>query len=421
MKTKKYLTRQEMELTQKVFPFYEFSMIKLVMLSLILCILFIPQMAKSQTECRWSGTAPSCNGSCGVGESEITRLGFLPGGYPPYYYGPDFGKPCISGSKALCCKTPGRTCRWDGTAPFCEGSCNSGEKESQPPAGSSGGKACWTGKKVYCCSSTGSSQSPLTAKTESPLYAAIWEKHNGPAWVARHDMKPKQYQQEFDKLVKQGYRLVDVSGFSVGGQQRFAAIWEKRKGPAWVARHGMDSAQYQQEFNALTKKGYRLTHVSGYGVGSEDRYAAIWEKSRGPSWVARHGMTSNQYQKEFNKLTKKGYRLTHVSGYNAGGEDRYAAIWEKGKGPKWKARHGMTSDQYQKEFNKTTKKGYRLTHVSSWRSGKINRYAAIWEKDQGPAWVARHHMTSAQYQQEFNKLVKQGYRLKDVSGSKRAE
>jgi Bacterial tandem repeat domain 1 len=35
------------------------------------------------------------------------------------------------------------------------------------------------------------------------------------------------YQQAFDDLKGQGYRLVDVSGYSVGGQDRYAAIWSK--------------------------------------------------------------------------------------------------------------------------------------------------------------------------------------------------
>ena len=35
---------------------------------------------------------------------------------------------------------------------------------------------------------------------------------------------------------------------------------------AWVARHGMTSAQYQSECNKYVGQGYRLTDVSGYGV-----------------------------------------------------------------------------------------------------------------------------------------------------------
>jgi Bacterial tandem repeat domain 1 len=55
--------------------------------------------------------------------------------------------------------------------------------------------------------------------------------------------------------------------------------------------------------------------VSGYGVNGKDYYAAIWDKSSSPAWVARHGMTSAQYQAEFDKYVGQGYRLVQVSGY----------------------------------------------------------------------------------------------------------
>lgn len=112
--------------------------------------------------CRWDGTAPLCNGSCGAGEEEITRLSTWPGHWTPAVVNPadnHFGSACATGSKALCCRT-GRTCRWDGTAPFCEGGCSAGEVESTPPAGSSSGSACWTGSKKYCCQ-TGRTSSRL--------------------------------------------------------------------------------------------------------------------------------------------------------------------------------------------------------------------------------------------------------------------
>ena len=77
----------------------------------------------------------------------------------------------------------------------------------------------------------------------------------------------------------------------------------------------MSSVRYQKEFNKLAKEGYRLVHVSGSSIGGTRRFAAIWEKSSGPAWMARHNMTSEQYQTEFDKLTKDGYRLVCVSGY----------------------------------------------------------------------------------------------------------
>ncbi|MDK2744329.1 MAG: hypothetical protein NDI90_15585 [Nitrospira sp. BO4] len=50
------------------------------------------------------------------------------------------------------------------------------------------------------------------------------------------------------------------------GQDFYAAIWEQRQGPAWEARQGMSSAQYQLTFDDLVAQGFRLMRVSGYGT-----------------------------------------------------------------------------------------------------------------------------------------------------------
>jgi len=100
------------------------------------------------------------------------------------------------------------------------------------------------------------------------LFAAIWQKDNGPAFQARHGLTGPQYQQTFDQLVGQGFRLTYVNGYTVGGEPHFAAIWEKDGGPAFQARHGLTGPQYQQTFDQLVGQGFRLRVVSGYEVPS---------------------------------------------------------------------------------------------------------------------------------------------------------
>jgi hypothetical protein len=247
-------------------------------------------------------------------------------------------------------------------------------------------------------------------------YAAIWAKIGPSEWVARHGMTSEQYQQEFDKFVGQGFRLVTVDGYEIDGSDRYAAIWNKVSSPPWEAHHGMTSAAYQAEFDKLVSQGFRLVWVNGYTVQGQDRYAAIWEKSQGPAFIARHGMTSDVYQAEFNKHVADGFRLVVVSGYAIGGEARYAAIWQRDLGPPFVARHGMTSAEYQQAFDKNVADGFRLALVNGYRIGDQTLYAAIWDKKASPAWVARHGMTSGEYQTEFNSLISQGFRLIDVSG-----
>lgn len=46
----------------------------------------------------------------------------------------------------------------------------------------------------------------------------------------------------------------------------------------WQARHGLSASQYQQEFDLLVSQGYRLVKVSGYPENNEARFAGIWQK-----------------------------------------------------------------------------------------------------------------------------------------------
>jgi len=149
------------------------------------------------------------------------------------------------------------------------------------------------------------------------LLAGIWEQDGGPAFVARHNLDAGQYQAAFDEFVGQGFRLTTVSGYTINGQERFAAIWEQDGGPAFVARHNLDAGQYQAAFDEFVGQGFRLRHVSGYTVNGQERFAAIWEQDGGPSFVARHNLTSSEYQAAFDEFVGQGFRLRHVSGYES--------------------------------------------------------------------------------------------------------
>jgi CubicO group peptidase (beta-lactamase class C family) len=234
--------------------------------------------------------------------------------------------------------------------------------------------------------------------------------------VARHLMTPAQYQSEFNDLSRQGYRVTSLSGYTKDGKERYAAIWKKTAGPAWAARHGMTATQYQQAFDEMLKSGYRLKIISGYNVGGQAKFAAVWDKSSGGAWAARHNMTAAQYQQAFNENSEKGYRLQYVSGYVVGGTEYFAAIWEKTAGPAWIARHNMTAAQYQQNFNDFGSQGYVVKMVSGYEKSGTDLFAAIWEKSNAPLTYARHGVQGFNYQNVFDNMYYQGYSLVYING-----
>lgn len=227
------------------------------------------------------------------------------------------------------------------------------------------------------------------------------------AWVARHGLTSAQYQSAFDEFSKKGFKLVSISGYDSGGA-RYAALWIKQSGPKWSARHGLNPQQYQATFDELASKGYRLRFVNGYTVDDQPYYAGIWDKAAGPALKAHHGLTAEQYQNVFDDMSKDGYAITHVSVLSLGGSPRFAAIFEK-NALATVARHGLSAAEYQKAFEDYASQGFRLKVVSGYRQGKHDRYAAIWVKTGGPPWSARHGIPGAHYQHVFDNYTYQSF------------
>lgn len=249
------------------------------------------------------------------------------------------------------------------------------------------------------------------AKNEAQPYAEKTLK----GYAARHALSSAQYQKEVTKYHKAGYRLTYVDGYYVNGKVKFAALWKKGRTSGLIARHNLTSKQYQDEVSKNHKKGYRLVHVDGYYDGKNVRYAAIWNKQSTNGLRARHGLTGTQYAAEFKKNKNDGYRLVHISGYGVKGKAYYAAIWKKGSPSGYVARHGLSSKQYQETVVKYWKQGFRVTQVDSYDVRNKTYYAVIMEKKSG-RYSARHNMNPKNYQLQVDNHYYQGYIPISVSG-----
>ncbi|MDP1632556.1 MAG: hypothetical protein Q8L66_14165 [Caulobacter sp.] len=234
-------------------------------------------------------------------------------------------------------------------------------------------------------------------------------------WEASVLLPAGEYQAAVNQMVSRGFRPAHINVANIGGEPRFSAIFTETDGRAWEARHDLTSAAYQTAFDRFLKQGYRPVRVCGYDKGGEIRYAAVWEKVRGPAFEARHNMTSAQYQKTFNDLVARGYQPRQLSGFNVGGQSLFAAIFEADRATPFSAMHDLNSRGYQAAFNQMNAKGYVLRQVSGYAGGPAPRFAAIWTKTPTPPQEARHNLTLAGLQATMAPLLAKGYRLADLS------
>jgi len=236
---------------------------------------------------------------------------------------------------------------------------------------------------------------------------------------AYHGVTAAQHQTNFNKWSAQGYRMISLSVYGDPSNALYAAVWVQRAGPAWVAIHGVDATGYQSFFNNWTAKGFVPVIVCATGPVGSTIFAALFEHGICGPWLARHGMTSGPatnagtFQNFLASAAAQRLILRSVTIYGAPNARRYAAVWHAN--PTFVKCHvypAETTASYQTVFNAEIQlpgfrlEGYRPAYVAL---SDDHIYCAAFRDDVVGAWIARHGLTSAEYQTEFNKQTAAGF------------
>ncbi|KAF1722392.1 peptidoglycan DD-metalloendopeptidase family protein [Pseudoxanthomonas wuyuanensis] len=234
--------------------------------------------------------------------------------------------------------------------------------------------------------------------------------------VARHGVPARDYQCLFDQAVNAGYVLEWIDGFDVGGNVYYNAVFRPKGNAGWAAFHGLTAAQHQQRFNEYTGKGYRPHQVESYLGQGGVRYAAIYRKQSGPAYSAYHGLDANAHQARMDALTKDGYRPRNVSVVSSGGQRRYTALYEKADIGSWQAKSQLSAGEYQQAFNSNAQQGRQVVYLNAYVHGGQPYFSAIWSSKANGPYKARHGLSSDQYQSEWQGNTSAGLLTRDVTG-----
>jgi CubicO group peptidase (beta-lactamase class C family) len=229
--------------------------------------------------------------------------------------------------------------------------------------------------------------------------------------AAKHGLTSSQYSETYSDMKEKGYRIQCISGYEEEGEVKFAAVWKKTNEAPPASFHMLTAAEYQDKYNSYKQQGYKLTFIKAFTAKGKIWYSAIWVKKEGPDVKGFHGMTSKQYGDKYTEMKEAGYRLAHISGVDGGDQANYSAIWEKNSGPARPTFHAMTSVEYQEKFDQYSAQGYRIAHLDAYVVNGAARFAAIWEKNSGPAQSAHHGMGEPNYQTTVLNYFYQGYTL----------
>jgi CubicO group peptidase (beta-lactamase class C family) len=233
------------------------------------------------------------------------------------------------------------------------------------------------------------------------------------SFTAYHDVDAVTHQQRFDGLMAQGMRMTWVNVSGDPGNARYAAVWVKSDGRAWAGVHNLHADDYQRRFSELTGRGLTPSVVSATGPLDSAIFAALFEQRDVGRWTARHNLPwggSGQPDTmvgQSEQAYADGQVPRCLAVYGTGADRRFAGIW-------WEARDGIAAswwlgdgDFHQRLFDAQVAGGNRPSSLAVSDEGLV---MSVFRGDRVGAWTARHRISAQEYQAEFDRQLQQDHR-----------
>ncbi len=245
---------------------------------------------------------------------------------------------------------------------------------------------------------------------------------SGPArtqqpWKARYGMTWEALNKWVSAEAEDGYRLVYLHSYDRNGSERYAArVVKDKEDLKWY--WGVSTLDAVQKKDAEHRaEGYRPICVTGFHDGSAQKFGVVWVNDGRPvrERIAFH-VTEKDYCERMNQEKKDGFMPRVVTGYADGaGSYRFTALFAPAGKTPWEEHHDLTAEAYQKAVNSYSAKRFRPSSVSVYPTPAGLRFAAVFLKD-GAKWFARHHLSPQQLQVDFNQGVKDGFHPIVIAG-----
>ena len=168
--------------------------------------------------------------------------------------------------------------------------------------------------------------------TTGVRFSAIWRENlDGRRWRAHWNLTSEEYNQRWTQYGEEGFRPLDVEGYLVRGQLRFAGVWiEDVENLSWTSYRQMTSEGYTNRTREQAEAGRTPIDIEAYPTPEGLRFAAIYWAD--PSTRRDTVLSSNRasYQGEVDERLGAGERMIDYETYiDDGGVQRYATIWEE--------------------------------------------------------------------------------------------
>jgi predicted Ser/Thr protein kinase len=184
---------------------------------------------------------------------------------------------------------------------------------------------------------------------------------------------PAERQEDFQHFVRQQYRPDSVQATVTPSMVRLTTVWVPRDGPFEI-RPALLRQQFERQNETFRQDGLTIIDVTGYQALGPVRYAAIWAKLPQESEAAID-LPMEEVRIRNVEMNRRGFRVARVSAYDTNRGRLFAVVWNRRpEGGLWFLR--LDRDTFLKRNAEAEARGYKL----HWLSAIDNEFSAVWWK-----------------------------------------
>ena len=197
-------------------------------------------------------------------------------------------------------------------------------------------------------------------------------------------------------------------GNSLEGDKGDIFLFPSAKQPEYpeLVKYHVAENSYHALVNDFFSNGFRPVYLHSYRFMNQTFFNVIFRPVGDILWTARHGLEKSEYLDEFNLwVTEKGYRIAHLTSYKSQNKILYGVIFEKRSGPPQISFQGLTKAEHQAKFEEWTSPamGYVPTQISVVSFLGARFYSGVYEKNIiAGGWELKTMLTTEEYKEKWN-------------------
>ncbi len=210
------------------------------------------------------------------------------------------------------------------------------------------------------------------------LAAGAFDKNAPLDFKASFNLTQEAFFEIYRAYTQLGYVVKEVTvANDSGGQPRFTSIWNRSQGDASTSAVNVREEEFAGYWNDwVGTRKYRIKDHAIYHVGSTRLHTITFVKDQKP-FIFYGAMTNAQFRSRIQELGQKGYLPVTLSATVENGRSLFSAVWLQADKPTY-INMDMDADQYQKFFEEMRSKRFRLEKIVGYDNGRL--FAAIFVK-----------------------------------------